>query len=218
MNKEFIAKLVDIQASLVARKDKVNDFAKFQYRTAEGILAAVKPHLQRHGLFMTITDEIVQIGESSVIESTSHSETPNKEGLVTIKDTSSKVVDARFYLKATATITDGENSVSASAMAREALDKKGSDSAQITGAASSYARKYCLNGLFGIDDSSNDPDAKSGSTKATVDTGLNARVDAALATAGTKVEAQAALGKLRIELTGTPSLEYASAQFKIKFP
>lgn len=61
-------------------------------------------------------------------------------------------VGDRFYIKATATITDGESSHSASACARESLDKKGMDSAQVTGATSSYARKYCLNGLFGIDD------------------------------------------------------------------
>lgn len=58
----------------------------------------------------------------------------------------------RFYVKATATITDGENTVSNSAFARESLDKKGMDDAQITGATSSYARKYALNGLFSIDD------------------------------------------------------------------
>ncbi|WP_080201602.1 ERF family protein, partial [Salmonella enterica] len=56
-------------------------------------------------------------------------------------------------VKATATITDGENSHSASAIAREEENKKGMDAAQVTGATSSYARKYCLNGLFGIDDS-----------------------------------------------------------------
>lgn len=58
----------------------------------------------------------------------------------------------RYYVRATATITDGENSHSASAMAREEESKKGMDAAQVTGATSSYARKYCLNGLFGIDD------------------------------------------------------------------
>lgn len=63
----------------------------------------------------------------------------------------------RYYLKATATITDGEHSHTATAMAREALTKKGMDDAQVTGATSSYARKYCLNGLFGIDDAK-DPD------------------------------------------------------------
>lgn len=61
-------------------------------------------------------------------------------------------IGGRFYVRATATITDGENSHTASAMAREEEIKKGMDSAQVTGATSSYARKYCLNGLFGIDD------------------------------------------------------------------
>ncbi|WKZ93574.1 ERF family protein [Chimaeribacter arupi] len=63
------------------------------------------------------------------------------------------LIGDRYYVKATAIITDGESSHTASAMAREAIDKKGMDEAQITGATSSYARKYCLNGLFGIDDS-----------------------------------------------------------------
>ena len=62
-------------------------------------------------------------------------------------------VGDRYYVKATATITDGETSHTASAMAREEESKKGMDAAQVTGATSSYARKYCLNGLFGIDDS-----------------------------------------------------------------
>lgn len=62
------------------------------------------------------------------------------------------LIGDRYYVKAIATITDGENSHSASAMAREEENKKGMDAAQVTGATSSYARKYCLNGLFGIDD------------------------------------------------------------------
>ncbi|WP_241575071.1 ERF family protein [Rosenbergiella nectarea] len=61
-------------------------------------------------------------------------------------------IGSRYYVRATATITDGETSHTASAMAREEESKKGMDSAQVTGATSSYARKYCLNGLFGIDD------------------------------------------------------------------
>lgn len=62
------------------------------------------------------------------------------------------LIGDRYYVKATATITDGENSHTASALAREEENKKGMDAAQVTGATSSYARKYCLNGLFGIDD------------------------------------------------------------------
>ncbi|EOI6837216.1 ERF family protein [Yersinia enterocolitica] len=62
------------------------------------------------------------------------------------------LIGDRYYVKATATLTDGENTHSVSAMARESLTKKGMDDAQITGATSSYARKYSLNGLFAIDD------------------------------------------------------------------
>lgn len=76
----------------------------------------------------------------------------NKEGLrLKISDEICEIGD-RIYVKATATITDGENSESNTAFAREALTKKGMDESQITGTASSYARKYALNGLLCIDD------------------------------------------------------------------
>jgi|GEM_PF-266294 len=120
MSKEFYARLAEIQRTLNAPKGQYNSFGKYHYRSCEDILEGVKPLL--NGLFLSISDEIVLIGD-------------------------------RYYVKATATITDGETTHSASAMAREAVDKKGMDDAQITGATSSYARKYCLNGLFGIDDS-----------------------------------------------------------------
>ncbi|WP_033782047.1 ERF family protein [Pantoea sp. 9140] len=120
MSKEFYVRLAEIQRTLEAPKGQYNSFGKYHYRSCEDILEGVKPLL--NGLFLSISDEIVLIGD-------------------------------RYYVKATATITDGETTHSASAMAREAIDKKGMDDAQITGATSSYARKYCLNGLFGIDDS-----------------------------------------------------------------
>lgn len=69
-----------------------------------------------------------------------------------------ETVGERIYIKATATLTDGENELSATGYAREALNKKGMDEAQVTGGASSYARKYALNGLFCIDDGRGDPD------------------------------------------------------------
>lgn len=119
MSIPFYERLADIQAHLNAPKNQYNSFGKYKYRSCEDILEAVKPLLK--GLFLSISDEIVQIG-------------------------------GRYYVKATATITDGESSHSASAMAREEENKKGMDAAQVTGATSSYARKYCLNGLFGIDD------------------------------------------------------------------
>lgn len=129
--KELIRKLVDVQERLVAKKGKQNKFGGFNYRTAESILAAVKPLLAEHGLFIMLSDVIETEGEG------------DKE---------------RFYLKTTVLITDGENQISNSAYARETLDKKGMDQAMITGAASSYARKYALAGMFGIDDEGLDPD------------------------------------------------------------
>ncbi|EBS2891947.1 recombinase [Salmonella enterica subsp. enterica serovar Muenchen] len=120
MSKEFYARLAEIQEHLNAPKNQYNSFGKYKYRSCEDILEGVKPLLK--GLFLSISDEIVLIGD-------------------------------RYYVKATATITDGENSHSASAIAREEENKKGMDAAQVTGATSSYARKYCLNDLFGIDDS-----------------------------------------------------------------
>lgn len=120
MSKEFYARLAEIQRTLNAPKNQYNSFGKYKYRSCEDILEGVKPLL--NGLFLSISDEVVLIGD-------------------------------RYYVKATATITDGDASHAATALAREEESKKGMDSAQVTGATSSYARKYCLNGLFGIDDS-----------------------------------------------------------------
>lgn len=115
----MVAKLATIQQELNAPKSQYNKFGGYNYRSCEDILMAVKPLLD--GLALTITDEIVAVGD-------------------------------RVYVKATATITDGKESVSATAFAREAVSKKGMDDAQVTGSTSSYARKYALNGLLLIDD------------------------------------------------------------------
>ena len=117
-----------IQSTLVAPKDLYNSFGKYRYRSAESILEALKPLLAEQNCYLTITDSLENVGN-------------------------------RYYIKATATITNSENeSVSVSAYAREEETKKGMDGAQITGSASSYARKYALNGLFCIDDTK-DPDS-----------------------------------------------------------
>lgn len=118
--------LQKVQTELKAPKDLYNSFGGFKYRSAEGILEAVKPILAAHGLTLTLSDEVVCVGDHN-------------------------------YIKATATIMRDGGSLSVSAYAREPESKKGMDSAQITGAASSYARKYALNGLFLIDDTK-DPD------------------------------------------------------------
>jgi hypothetical protein len=121
--KNIYQKLQAIQTELKAPKDLYNNFGKYYYRNAESILVAVKPYLESLGLHMTIQDSIEQVGD-------------------------------RYYVKATVKITDNETSesVEVSAYAREAEKKSGMDDSQITGATSSYARKYALNGLFLLDD------------------------------------------------------------------
>ena len=116
-------KLAAIQAALKAPKSQFNKFGGYKYRKAEDILEAVKPLLKEHGCTLTCTDELQLVGD-------------------------------RYYIKATATITNSEDgvSVSTTAYAREEEEKKGMDGSQVTGASSSYARKYALNGLLCIDD------------------------------------------------------------------
>lgn len=129
--------LQKIQRKLNVPKSLFNSFGNFKYRSAEQIFEAVKPLLEEQKCLLTLSDEIIFVGD-------------------------------RFYVKATATITNSQGqSVSTSALAREALSKKGSDDAQITGAASSYARKYALGGLFLIDDGQ-DPDSQDNSGKTAV--------------------------------------------------
>lgn len=130
---EFIEKIVAIQSELKAPKGQYNSFGKYNYRSCEDILEGVKPLLAKHGLVLTIQDDIELIGD-------------------------------RYYVKAITTITDGKESISTSAYARESLDKKGMDASQVTGATSSYARKYALNGLLAIDDTK-DADSMDNSKK-----------------------------------------------------
>lgn len=117
----FVQKIARVQSELNAPKDKKNSFGGYNYRNVESIYEAVKPLLLKEGLVLSITDEVIEIGE-------------------------------RVYIKATATVTDGFGSLSATGYAREAGMKKGMDEAQLTGSCSSYARKYALGGLFLIDD------------------------------------------------------------------
>ena len=119
--------LQQIQRNLVCRKNKRNAFGGYNYRSCEDIMDAVKPLLDKNGCTLVVSDDIEEHG-------------------------------GRIYLKATATITNDKGErVSTTAYAREEETKKGMDVAQITGSASSYARKYALNGLFCIDDTA-DPD------------------------------------------------------------
>ncbi len=119
--------LAKIQALVKAPKGQFNNFGKYKYRSCEDIVEAIKPVINPLGFALTLSDEVILIGQ-------------------------------RFYIKATATLTDGKETYTATAFAREEEVKKGMDGSQITGASSSYARKYALNGLFAIDDT-NDADS-----------------------------------------------------------
>lgn len=119
----FNVRLSKLQEELKAPKNMYNKFGKYSYRNAEGILEAVKPLLVKYGMVLNISDSVEMVGE-------------------------------RYYIKATATVHDTESDqiMVSTAYARESLDKKGMDDSQISGTASSYARKYALNGLFLLDD------------------------------------------------------------------
>lgn len=117
-------KLLTVQSELKAPKSQYNSFGKYNYRSAEDIVEAAKPLCKAHGILLTLSDSVELVGEKAYIKATA------------------SVVD----------VADPSGRVEVSAYAREPLDKKGMDDSQITGAASSYARKYALNGLFAIDD------------------------------------------------------------------
>ncbi|MGH1806242.1 ERF family protein [Enterococcus gallinarum] len=117
----FNQKLIKIQAELKVPKSNYSDFGGYNFRNAEDILKAAKPHNLNHGLLLTLTDIPI-------------------------------FMDGRFYIKATATLTDGKDSLQVEAYAREADAKPKMDDSQVTGSASSYARKYALQGLYLIDD------------------------------------------------------------------
>lgn len=116
-------RLIEIQKKLKAPKNQYNSFGKYKYRSCEDILEGVKPLLAELGLALVIHDNV-------------------------------QFVEGRFYVVTYASLYDEEGKfiVSSTAYAREEETKKGMDGSQVTGAASSYARKYALNGLFAIDD------------------------------------------------------------------
>ena len=120
---DFLKRVGMAQAELKAPKNQYNSFGKYNYRSCEDILEAAKPINKKHGLVLLLTDKPVCIGQRYYIEST-----------------------ARLY------DIESEQFIEATASARESDTKKGMDDSQVTGTASSYARKYALNGLYNIDD------------------------------------------------------------------
>ena len=128
--------LITIQSELKAPKSQFNKFGGYKYRKAEDILEAVKPLLNKQKCTLTITDDIVMVGN-------------------------------RIYVKATATIKNKKGDCeTTTGWAREEESKKGMDGSQITGASSSYARKYALNGLFAIDDNADSDTTNDGQHQA----------------------------------------------------
>lgn len=137
MENTIYEKLAAIQSELNVPKSQYNKFGNYNYRKAEDILDAVKPVARKHGCAVTCTDAVVMIGD-------------------------------RYYIKATATLTDFQTggSVSTEAFAREEFEKKGMDGSQVTGASSSYARKYALGGLFCLDDNQDSDATNTGGSTA----------------------------------------------------
>ena len=128
--------LISIQSELKAPKSQYNKFGGYKYRKAEDILEAVKPLLAKQKCTLIITDDVVLIGN-------------------------------RIYVKATATIKNEKGECeTTTGWAREEETKKGMDGSQITGASSSYARKYALNGLFAIDDNADSDTTNDGQQQA----------------------------------------------------
>ena len=139
--------LIEIQNRLNAPKSRRNDFGKYNYRSAEDILKAAKPLLKELGCVLLLSDEVKEVGSAYTFNT---QENDSRSG----KSSASAYNGTRVYVIATATIINSQGErLSVTGMAREEVAKKGMDAAQITGAASSYARKYALNGLFAIDDS-----------------------------------------------------------------
>ena len=126
-------KLGIIQSKLKAPKGQYNSFGKYKYRSCEDILEAVKPLLVETKTVLSVTDRMEVVGD-------------------------------RIYVRAEAHLNDCEDSgeIITVAYAREEESKKGMDSSQVTGAASSYARKYALNGLFCIDDNKDSDSTNTG--------------------------------------------------------
>lgn len=116
-------KLDDLRLEVNVPKGQWNSFGNYAYRSQEDILEGVKPYLKKYGLSLQITDNLVQVGE-------------------------------RYYVEATVKVSDSDSGefVTSVAYAREPQSKKGMDESQITGTASSYARKYALNAMFLLDD------------------------------------------------------------------
>lgn len=135
----ILEKLSAIQSEISVPKDQKNSFGGYNYRSCEDILAKATPLCKKYNVVLTLSDELVNIGDRYYVKAIAHLESFGNDG-------------------------DFE-SMSVTAYAREEAEKKGMDGSQITGASSSYARKYALNGLFCLDDVKDSDYTNQGVTK-----------------------------------------------------
>lgn len=180
--------LLQIQSELKAPKGQFNAYGKYKYRSCEDILEAVKPILKKNNCTLLLSDSLIYVGE-------------------------------RYYIKATATLVNAEGkSVSTEAYAREEETKKGMDASQITGASSSYARKYALNGLLCIDDNKDSDTTNTGdntpAAPAKASKEDNAEVEKAIAeinAAKSKEELVKAIAKYKVNKSIINNLAFINA-------
>ena len=180
--------LLQIQSELKAPKGQFNAYGKYKYRSCEDILEAVKPILKKNNCTLLLSDSLIYVGE-------------------------------RYYIKATATLVNAEGkSVSTEAYAREEETKKGMDASQITGASSSYARKYALNGLLCIDDNKDSDTTNTGdnapAAPAKASKEDNAEVEKAIAeinAAKSKDELVKAIAKYKVNKSVINNLAFINA-------
>ena len=180
--------LLQIQSELKAPKGQFNAYGKYKYRSCEDILEAVKPILKKCNCTLLLSDSLIYVGE-------------------------------RYYIKATATLVNAEGkSVSTEAYAREEETKKGMDASQITGASSSYARKYALNGLLCIDDNKDSDTTNTGdnapAAPAKASKEDNAEVEKAIAeinAAKSKDELVKAIAKYKVNKSVINNLAFINA-------
>lgn len=180
--------LLQIQSELKAPKGQFNAYGKYKYRSCEDILEAVKPILKKNNCTLLLSDSLIYVGE-------------------------------RYYIKATATLVNAEGkSVSTEAYAREEETKKGMDASQITGASSSYARKYALNGLLCIDDNKDSDTTNTGdntpAAPAKTSKEDNAEVEKAIAeinAAKSKEELINAIAKYKVNKSVINNLAFINA-------
>ena len=154
MELSLLQKFVRIRSELKVPKEQRNDFGNYDFRSCEDILEKLKPLELKYNVVVVLSDDVHYIPLSLTDEKNDvvMEEVWDDESKRVLRK--EKIEKGRFYIEATATLYDcySDKTISNKAYAREDDFKKGMDASQITGTASSYARKYALSGLFGLDD------------------------------------------------------------------